>query len=157
MGGGNMSIKSTLKNKEGKRGFSLPIKKDIGWTGPKPAATRADKIKQIKTLFIADMPLLIEGANVTDFKEYPQVPAQISIMELQQYVANFKKKEGRSFIVVQELDSLPVAEQLKFVTLLKDKRIFDCSLPDEVQILLPVQSGMSVSSEIRDLSYYIRV
>lgn len=150
-------MKSMLKNKEKKRGFSLPIRKDIGWVGPKPAATRADKIKQIKTLFIADMPLLIEGANASDFKEYPQVSAQTSIMELQQYVADFKKGEGRSFIVVQELDSLPVSEQLKFVTLLKDGRIFDRSLPADVQFLLPVQSSRAVSSEIRDLSFAVKV
>ena len=157
MGEDNMPIKSVLEKNQWEETLTLTIDEDTGWVGPKPAATREEKINQIKTEFITGMNMLIEGASADDFKEYPQIPAEISVADLIQYVSDFKKEKGRSFVVVQGLDTLPVSEQSKFVTLLKDKRIWDRSMPDNVQFLLPVQNGKSVSREIWNLSLFIKV
>jgi len=44
-----MSVIETLKKRSEKHKNGLVIEADWGWLGPKPAKTRAEKIRQIKT------------------------------------------------------------------------------------------------------------
>ena len=153
-----MSLKEMLEKNRKKRKNGLVIGPDIGWLGPKPARTKAEKINQIKTEFIDDRALLIVGANSSDFAEYPKIEADISVQRLIQYMDTFEKTEvHKGFLVIDGLDNIPESEQEKFVPLLKDRQILSSKLPNEVQILVPVKKIEDISKRIKALIFPLKV
>ena len=153
-----MSFKEMLEKNQKKRKNGLVIQPDIGWAGPKPARTKAEKINQIKTEFIDDRALLIVGANSSDFAEYPKIEADISVQRLIQYMDTFEKTEDhKGFLVIDGLDNIPESEQEKFVPLLKDRQILSSKLPNEVQILVPVKKIEDISKRIKALIFPLKV
>ena len=153
-----MSLKEMLEENRKKRKNGLVIGPDIGWLGPKPARTKAEKINQIKTEFIDDRALLIVGARASDFAEYPKIEADISVQRLIQYMDTFEKTEvHKGFLVIDGLDNIPESEQEKFVPLLKDRQILSSKLPNEVQILVPVKKIEDISKRIKSLIFPLKV
>ena len=153
-----MSLKEMLEKNRKKRKNGLVIRPDIGWLGPKPARTKAEKINQIKTEFIDDRALLIVGARASDFAEYPKIEADISVQRLIQYMDTFEKTEDhKGFLVIDGLDNIPESEQEKFVPLLKDRQILSSKLPNEVQILVPVKKIEDISKRIKSLIFPLKV
>ncbi len=153
-----MSLKEILEKSRKKRKNGLVIGPDIGWLGPKPARTKAEKINQIKTEFIDDRALLIVGAKASDFAEYPKIEADISVQRLIQYMDTFEKTEDhKGFLVIDGLDNIPESEQEKFVPLLKDRQILSSKLPNEVQILVPVKKIEDISKRIKSLIFPLKV
>ena len=153
-----MSLKEMLEKNRKKRKNGLVIRPDIGWLGPRPARTKAEKINQIKTEFIDDRALLIVGANSSDFAEYPKIEADISVQRLIQYMDTFEKTEvHKGFLVIDGLDNIPESEQEKFVPLLKDRQILSSKLPNEVQILVPVKKIEDISKRIKALIFPLKV
>lgn len=153
-----MSLKEILEKNRKKRKNGLVIGPDIGWLGPKPARTKAEKINQIKTEFIDDRALLIVGAKASDFAEYPKIEADISVQRLIQYMDTFEKTEDhKGFLVIDGLDNIPESEQEKFVPLLKDRQILSSKLPNEVQILVPVKKIEDISKRIKSLIFPLKV
>ena len=153
-----MSLKEMLEENRKKRKNGLVIGPDIGWLGPKPARTKAEKINQIKTEFIDDRALLIVGARASDFAEYPKIEADISVQRLIQYMDTFEKTEDhKGFLVIDGLDNIPESEQEKFVPLLKDRQILSSKLPNEVQILVPVKKIEDISKRIKSLIFPLKV
>ena len=153
-----MSLKEMLEKNRKKRKNGLVIGPDIGWLGPKPARTKAEKINQIKTEFIDDRALLIVGAKASDFAEYPKIEADISVQRLIQYMDTFEKTEDhKGFLVIDGLDNISESEQEKFVPLLKDRQILSSKLPNEVQILVPVKKIEDISKRIKSLIFPLKV
>ena len=153
-----MSLKKMLEKNLKVRKNGLVIVPDIGWLGPKPARTKAEKINQIKTEFIDDRALLIVGADPSDFAEYPKIEADISVQRLIQYMDTFEKTEDhKGFLVIDGLDNIPESEQEKFVPLLKDRQILSSKLPNEVQILVPVKKIEDISKRIKSLIFPLKV
>jgi len=150
-----MSIRSVFEKGQKRRKNSVIIRPDTGWLGPKPAKTKAEKIAQIKTEFIDERALLIEGAEVADFAEYLCIPAKITTQELIKCVDSLKKK--KTFMVVEGMDKVSAEEQEKFVPLLKDRQILYSKLPEKVQILIPVKKVKSVSRAIQSLAFTLKV
>ncbi len=153
-----MPLKAELENNQKQRKNGLVIQPDIGWAGPKPAKTKAEKINQIKTEFIDDRALLIVGAEASDFDEYPRILTDMSVHRLMKCVeALGKLKKHKSFLVVDGLDNVTETEQEKFVPLLKDRQILSYKLPDDVQILIPVKEVEAVSKTIQSLTFLLKV
>lgn len=148
-------LQKTSEKKQRKRDNGLIIEPDFGWLGPKPAKTRAEKIHQIKTEFISNWALLIEGAKASDFPEHPHISATISVHDLIRYVDTLD--ETNSFLVVDDLDKVPASEQEKFIPLVKDRQILSSKLPGKLQILIPVKDTKLVLREIRYLSFPLKV
>ena len=148
------------KNRK-KRKNGLVIQPDIGWAGPKPAHTRAEKINQIKTEFIDEQALLVEGASASDFAEYPKIEADISVQDLIKHIEHIESVKQRlkkkMLLVIVGLDEVSAEEQEKFIPLLKDRQIFYSKLPDKVQLLIPVKDTESVSWDIRSLTFPLKV
>jgi len=149
-----MSLKVS-ENNQRKRDNGLIIEPDFGWLGPKPANTKAEKIHQIKTEFIDERALLIEGAKASDFPEYPHVSATISVQDLIRYVDTLN--ETNSFLVIEDLDKVPTSEQEKFVPLVKDRQILSSKLPSKIQILIPIKDTEPVLREIQSLTFPLKV
>ncbi len=149
-----MSLKVSGNNQK-KRDNGLIIEPDFGWLGPKPAKTKAEKIHQIKTEFIDDRALLIEGAKASDFPEYPHISATISVQDLIRYVDTLD--ETNSFLVIVDLDKVPTSEQEKFVPLVKDRQILSSKLPSKIQILIPIKDTKPVLREIQSLTFPLKV
>ena len=148
-------LQKTSEKKQRKRDNGLIIEPDFGWLGPKPAKTRAEKIHQIKTEFISNWALLIEGAKASDFPEYPHVSATISVQDLIRYVDSLDEKN--SFLVIEDLDKVPTSEQEKFVPLVKDRQILSSKLPSKIQILIPIKDTEPVLREIQSLTFPLKV
>lgn len=144
-----------IENNQKRRKNGLIIEPDCGWAGPKPAATKAEKIHQIKTEFIDDRPLLIEGAAVSDFREYPCILESISAQKLIQYIDTLKADEA--FLVVLGMDKVSQTEQEKFIPLLKERQLLSSKLPEKIKLLVPVKAVDSVSKEIRSLTFQLKV
>ena len=153
-----MSLKEMLEKNRKKRKNGLVIQPDIGWAGPKPAKTKAEKINQIKTEFIDDRALLIVGAKASDFAEYPKIEADISVQYLIKHVEVLeKKKVSKAFLIIDGLDKVSESEQEKFIPLLKDRQIMTSKLPASVQIVMPVADAYAVSSKIKSLIFELKV
>lgn len=147
-----------LKNNQKKRKNGLVIEADIGWTGSKPADTKAQKIHQIKTEFIDERALLIVGAEASDFEGYPHILADVSIQHLIQYVELLgKMKDHKSFLIIEGLDTVSKTEQEKFIPLLKDRQILSSKLPDKIQILIPIKEVEPVSKKVQSLIFPLKV
>ena len=153
-----MSLKEMPEKNLKKRKNGLVIQPDIGWLGPKPAHTKAEKINQIKTEFIDDRALLIVGAKASDFAEYPKIEADISVQYLIKHVEVLeKKKVSKAFLIIDGLDKVSESEQEKFIPLLKDRQIMTSKLPASVQIVMPVADADAVSSKIKSLIFELKV
>ena len=141
-----------------KRKNGLVIQPDIGWLGPKPAHTKAEKINQIKTEFIDERALLVVGAKASDFAEYPKIEADISVQYLIKHVEVLeKKKASKAFLIIDGLDKVSESEQEKFIPLLKDRQIMTSKLPASVQIVMPVADTDAVSNKIKSLIFELKV
>jgi len=160
-----MSPETSFETNQKKRANGLIVEPDCGWVGPKPANTKTEKINQIKTEYVDSRALLVKGATVADFYEFPFIPAHISVQDLIRCVDELGKHKSftvatgkkKSFLVVQDLDKLPESEQEKFIPLLKDKQILSSKLPDKMQILFPVTDENSVSQKIKSLTFLVKV
>lgn len=153
-----MSLTTTSKNNQKKRKNGLIIQPDIGWAGPKPARTKAEKINQIKTEFIDDRALLIVGAEASDFAECPHILADASVQHLIQYVDILEKqKKSKNFLVIDGLDNVSETEQEKFIPLIKDRQILSSKLPEKIQILIPVKKEENISQTIKSLTFPLKV
>ena len=150
-----MSLKRVLESNKKTRKNGLIIEADIGWLGPKPAKTKAEKLHQIKTEFIDERGLLVEGAKSSDFSEYTHISADISVHDLIECVGKLTKK--KDFLVIDGLDGVSETEQEKFIPLLKDRQILSSKLPDEVQILIPVNEVKKVSNDVKSLTFRLDV
>lgn len=156
-----MSLREMLEENNKKRKNGLVIQPDIGWVGPKPASTKAEKINQIKTEFIDDRALLVVGANASDFAEYPQIEADISVQDLINYIEHMESVEQgmkkKMLLVITGVDKISTEEQEKFVPLLKDRQIMASKLPEAVQIVMPVADVDAVSNKINSLIFELKV
>lgn len=156
-----MSLKEMLEKNLKVRKNGLVIRPDIGWVGPKPAHTKAEKINQIKTEFIDDRALLIVGAKASDFAEYPTIEADISVQELIKYIEQLESVKQRlkkkMLLVITGLDKVSADEQAKFIPLLKDRQIMASKLPDAIQIVMPVADADAVSHAIKSLIFKLKV
>ena len=142
-----------------KRKNSLIIQPDLGWLGPKPAHTKAEKIDQIKKEFIDDRALLVVGATKADFEEYPKIPADISVSDLIKYIEHLEmvKLKRKMLLIVTGLDKVLANEQEKFIPLLKDRQIMTSKLPKCVQIVMPVTDVDAVLYAIKSLVFQLKV
>ena len=156
-----MSLKETLEKNRKKRKNGLVIGPDIGWLGPKPARTKAEKINQIKTEFIDDRALLIVGAKASDFAEYPKIEANVSVQDLIKHIEQLEsvkqKLKKKILLVITGLDKVSADEQAKFIPLLKDRQIMASKLPDVVQIVMPVADAEAVSHATKSLIFELKV
>ena len=156
-----MSLKEMLEKNLKVRKNGLVIGPDIGWAGPKPANTRAEKIDQIKTEFIDDRALLVVGAKASDFAEYPKIEADISVQDLIKHIEHIEsvkqKLKKKMLLVITGLDKVSAEEQAKFIPLLKDRQIMASKLPDTVQIVMPVADADAVSNETKSLIFKLKV
>ncbi len=150
-----MAFTKVPENKQKRRKNGLVIEPDFGWLGPKPAATKAEKIHQIKTEFIDERPLLIEGAAVSDFRECPCILASISAQKLIQYIGTMSREE--TLLVVLGMDKVSSEEQEKFIPLLKERQILSTKLSDKVKVLIPVKNINSVLPAIQSLTFQLKV
>lgn len=150
-----MSVVEKLKNRFKKRKNGLVIEADWGWVGPKPAGTKAEKIRQIKTDFIDERTLLVVGAEVSDFEEYPFISATISTHELIEYVGEMSSDER--FLVIRDMDKVPFDEQENFVPLLKNRQILSENLPENVQIIMPVTDEKNISENVKTHVFTVRI
>ncbi|MBQ4084898.1 MAG: hypothetical protein IJC30_04510 [Alphaproteobacteria bacterium] len=150
-----MSVIETLKKRSEKHKNGLVIEADWGWLGPKPAKTRAEKIRQIKTEYIDDRALLTIGATVSDFEEYTCISATVSVQELIQFVAELKGNE--KFLIISDMDKASFEEQEKFVPLLKNRQIMSETLPNDVQMIIPASDEEQVSKNLRKYVFTIKV
>ena len=154
-----MSLKGIITKANRKSVYDLTIDPDTGWNGIKPAKTRADKINQIKNDFIDERALLVVGATADDFSEYPQISANISVPELTSLVDALAKKKTkkRSLFIITDWEKASAEEQSKFLPLFKDRQIVASSLPDYVQLVLPVSDLDAVSRDTRSVTYPLNV
>lgn len=156
-----MSLKGMLEKNRKKRKNGLVIEPDIGWAGPKPALTKAEKIHQIKTEFIDDRALLIVGAKTSDFAEYPMIEADISVQDLIKHIEHLEsipqRLRKKMLLVINGLDKVSADEQAKFIPLLKDRQIMASKLPDIVQIVMPVDDADAVSHATKSLIFELKV
>lgn len=156
-----MSLKEMLEKNRKKRKNGLVIQPDIGWAGPKPAKTKAEKINQIKTEFIDDRALLIVGAKASDFAEYPKIEANVSVQDLIKHIEQMESVKQRlkkkMLLVITGLDKVSADEQAKFIPLLKDRQIMASKLPDAVQIVMPVADADAVSHATKSLIFELKV
>lgn len=150
-----------LEKNRKKRKNGLVIEPDIGWAGPKPALTKAEKIHQIKTEFIDDRALLIVGAKTSDFAEYPMIEADISVQDLIKHIEHLEsipqRLRKKMLLVINGLDKVSADEQAKFIPLLKDRQIMASKLPDIVQIVMPVDDADAVSHATKSLIFELKV
>ena len=133
----------------------IVLQPNLGWLGPRPATTKAEKIHQIKTDFIDDRALLITGALASDFAEYHQIPANMNAHNVFKCVSMLGKRS--SFLIIQNLDEAAPEDQKKFIPLLKDRQILTAKLPDQVQILIPVKEVKKVLPEIQAVTFALKV
>ena len=110
---------------------------------------------QIKTEFIDERPLLIEGAAVSDFRECPCILASISAQKLIQYIGTMSREE--TLLVVLGMDKVSSEEQEKFIPLLKERQILSTKLSDKVKVLIPVKNINSVLPAIQSLTFQLKV
>ena len=115
-------------------------------------AINSKKLK-LKTVLMSNKkwPLIIAGATATDFNA-PVMPAKISARDLNtgEWVGeliNLKKNQ----MVVDGLDKLSIADQQKFITLLKDRRVGPYKFPTDIQIIIPVKFADKLDRTIKDL------
>ena len=154
-----MPLETRFENNRNKRKNGLVIQPDIGWAGPKPAYTKAEKIAQIKNEFIDERALLVVGATEDDFAEYPKIPAYVSAQRLIKCVEqlNAANLEGKILLIITDFDIVSERVQAKFVPLLKERQIMAEKLPDCVQIVIPVADENAVCDEIKALSFELKV
>jgi len=161
-----MSLKTTLSQiKKAKSPTRTDIPAVELWYDPALKPTRAAKIKNIKTDFSVDFGVIVDGATAKDFNEFPTIPADISVQELNNYDGKATwikkitslKKTSRTLLVISGMDTVSVAEQEKFIPLLKDRYVDAYLLPDNVQVVMPVSNLKKVSPKIREFSIALKV
>ncbi|MDR1337736.1 MAG: hypothetical protein LBJ73_01760 [Rickettsiales bacterium] len=116
------------------------------------AAISSRKIK-LKTVLAGNTkwPLVIVGAIAADF-DAPVMPAIIPERDLNTggWVGELIDMRAAR-MVIGGLDKLSDTQQQKFARLLKDRRAGTRRMPDNIQIIILVESANVLSKQIRDL------
>lgn len=102
-------------------------------------------------------PLIVSGAGtLRDLRDAPHMPATISVADLNsgEWVHELAQMgAGRShlYMVIDGMDKISLRAQEKFIRLLKDRRAGMYKLPDNVQIIVPVDDMENVAMDIQRL------
>lgn len=109
-------------------------------------------------------PILIEDIDINILNPYAvRIPASISITELNGHFENkiflppkwfneleAKSKNSACILIIDNLSSLPIKEQIKFVDILKYKKTGTINLPQNCVIIITGEKGI-ISEEINSL------
>ncbi|MBQ7659334.1 MAG: hypothetical protein IJS26_01125 [Alphaproteobacteria bacterium] len=98
----------------------------------------------------AKWPLIIEGAEAGDFEDAYVMSGSVEERMLYTKDVWLKFLKGKKYLVLDGIDALDLAEQLKFENLLKNRGLGGAYLPDTVQIVVPVLSVKKLNPKLKE-------